>query len=215
MLELTRAYSRGLMGELRIGVTDDFVYAKVYRRVLKFMHNFPDVKVHTKLDTATTLVRMLEDNQLDLVLTNLPLSITRKRFEILTTEPTRLMVVVPVDHEWHKKKVIAVKMLHQQPLILLPDASSAPFALQCRALFKAAGIVPLSAPQTDSSDLQLQMIRYGAGIGLLSEHAIPPNTTDLVSIPVKHELALVQHGVVYNKELHSPALESLIGMIQK
>ncbi len=215
VVEQTRAYSRGLIGELRLGVTDDFVYSKVYRRVLKFMKDYPEVKVHTKLDTAMSLVRLLENNQLDLVLTNLPLKITRKRFETVTTEPTRLMVVVPKHHKWQRKRFIEVSTLHKQPLILLPDSSTAPFAVQYRKLFKAAGIEPASAPQSDSSDLQLQMVRHGVGIGILSEHAIPPNTTDLVAIPINHELALVQHGVVYNRELRSPSLETLIGTIRK
>lgn len=214
LVEQTRAYSRGQIGELRIGITDDFMYSKDYQSVLKFMNSYPNVNVHTKLDTSTELVRMLENNQLDLILTSLPLSITRKRFETVTTEPTRLMAVVPKGHDWQSKRTLNVKHLHQQPLILLPDSSDAPFAIQCRKLFAAEKIQPASAPQTDSSDLQLQMVRHGVGIGLLSEHAIPPNTVDLVAIPLKHKLALVQHGVVYNREVQSPALESLLGFIE-
>ena len=215
LAEQTRAYSRGQLGELRIGITDDFMYSEDHHRVLKFMNDFPDVNVHTKMDTSTSLVRLLENNQLDLILTNLPLTIEQKRFQTLTTEPTRLMVVVPVEHEWSTKRSLLAKALHQQPLILLPDTSEAPFAAQYRKLFEAEGVEPKSAPRSDNSDLQLQMVRHGVGVGLLSEHAIPPNTNDLVAIPIKHKLALVQHGVVYNKDVSSPALEALVAAIRR
>ena len=205
-----RAFARGESGELRIGLTDDFVSSPIYAAALSFVTQRPDVRLQTTMSISTILLERLLARQLDLVFTNLPLAYDEAQVTTHRTPRTRFVVIVPADHPWAKRKQLKVGELHQQPLILMPPDATAPFAVQYRKLFAAEGITTLPCPTSDNPELQMQMAQRGIGLGLTTEHSIAGHYPDLVQIPLSHPLAYLDHGMLYLTDEQSPVLRQLV-----
>lgn len=209
----TQAFTRGTIGTLRLGLTDDFMNSPTYGQILSFMADNPDIHMSTVLGISDELLRKLESAELDLILTNLPLDYDQTQFKTVETQPTRLMVVLPPGHAWSDRKYIRPAMLHGQPMLLMSEGSMAPFAVQYRKLFAAEGIEPEYRPATNHVDLQMQMVRHGLGLGLLSELSIGVQHKDLKQVPIRHPLAFLDHAIVYRPNAASPVLNRLIDII--
>lgn len=208
-----RAFASGDIGELKIGLTDDFLYAPLYQDILKFMGGHSEIQVETTLAITTDLMRLLDKNDLDLVLVNLPVELDRARFALIETPPTRLVLVTPKDHPLAVRQSIAVEELDGLPLILMSETASSPFAQLYRNLFAEAEITPARGPSTDSAALQLQMVRFGIGLGLFTEQSFATGQEDLVAIPIDDPKAILRHGLIYDRYRQPPSLKRLLASL--
>ncbi|MEM0953118.1 MAG: LysR family transcriptional regulator [Pseudomonadota bacterium] len=204
------AYARGESGELRIGLTDDFVASPIYAEILSFIAKHPGIRTEVVMAVSTRLLDRLLNRELDLVLANLPMQYDDNNVVTVPTPPTRFMVVLPATHAWAARSSLRVSDLQDQPLLLMPDHSDTPFALQYRRLFAAEEVRTAPCPVSDSPELQLQMVQRGLGLGLVTEHSIAGHHPEVVQIPLEHPLAMVQHGLLFMQDAQSPALQGLV-----
>lgn len=208
-----RAFARGESGELRIGLTDDFLASPIYASALAFMAEHPGISVQTTMSISTDLLDRLRNRELDLIFTNLPLAYDEGEICTIKTPRTRFVVVVPADHPWSRRDKLHAEDLEGQPVILMPADATAPFAVQYRKLFAAEGVTTADCPRSDNPELQLQMAQHGIGLGLATEHSMSAKYPDLVQITLDHPLAYLEHGVLYRADEQSPALKRMVGAL--
>lgn len=208
-----RAFGEGVAGNLRIGLTDDFINSGIFSRILRFDKENGDIRMETSLNISPILVEQLHSSVLDLALVNLPLRADTSEFGSLTLPASRMMVVLRRDNPWASLKAIKPQLLHEKPLIGMPQTSGAPFATQCERLLVAAGAYPNVVHETESPELQLQMVREGLGVAMVSENSIGQTRRDLLRIPIDHPLAKIDHAVLYRQHDVVPALDRLVAFL--
>ena len=108
--------------------------------------------------------------------------------EIEPLDPVPLMAVIPAGHRLAAKRLISLKDLDGERMILLSQVSFVRY--QIEDAFSKLGVAPHVVLETPSSSIACALVAAGAGITLVSRWTAEPFAgADVVVKPVKESLA--------------------------
>jgi DNA-binding transcriptional LysR family regulator len=210
--ERARAVGRGLFGNIRVGLADDFIFGPTFARVLQFSRDNPQISIETYVGTSSDLVVKLEQNAFDLILTNLPLAPHDGALVQHALPPSRVLALVPQGHRLAGHINLTPKDLADEVLICMPLTTSLPFTRVIARLFGDAGVSLRAGHQTVDTSIAIRLASEGMGIAVVSEFSVSKDLPGLVAIPFAGDHCL-EHTLVHHDRRLPPALERLVAAV--
>lgn len=182
-------------GALRIATLPALAQWLVPQAIARFLSERPKVTVFVQSLPSRQIAELVSTRQFDVGVVELPLS--RPGIEIDPLEPVQSMAVLPAAHRLAKNKMISLRDLAGERMILLSQHSYVRY--QIDDAFSTVGVAPEVVIETPSSSIACAMVAAGAGITLVSKWTAEPFAgPDIVVRPVKESLAS-RHAIIYPK----------------
>jgi DNA-binding transcriptional LysR family regulator len=173
-------------GALRIATLPALAQWLVPRGITRFLSTRPNVTVFVQSLPSRQIAELVSTRQFDVGVVELPLS--RPATEIEPFEPVQSMAVMPSSHKLAAKRLISLKELDGERMVLLSQHSFVRYLID--DAFSSLGVAPNVVLETPSSSIACALVAAGAGIALVSKWAAAPFAgPDLVVLPVKESLS--------------------------
>jgi DNA-binding transcriptional LysR family regulator len=173
-------------GALRVATLPALAQWLVPRAIARFLATRPNVTVFVQSLPSRQIAELVSTRQFDVGIVELPLS--RPAIEIEPLEPVASMAVLPAGHRLASKKLISLKDLDGERMVMLSQHSFLRY--QMDEAFSKLGVAPNVVLETPSSSIACALVAAGAGITLVSRlTAAPFAGPDLVVRPVKEAIA--------------------------
>ena len=173
-------------GALRIATLPALAQWLVPRGITRFLSTRPNVTVFVQSLPSRQIAELVSTRQFDVGVVELPLS--RPAIEIESFDPVQSMAVMPSSHRLASKKLISLKDLDGERMVLLSQHSFVRY--QIDDAFTSLGAAPNVVLETPSSSIACALVSAGAGITLVSRWAAGPFAgPDLAVLPVKETLS--------------------------
>ncbi|PZS90560.1 LysR family transcriptional regulator [Stenotrophomonas maltophilia] len=159
--------ARGEVGTLTLGLTESASFNEAVTALLRrFQQAHPAVQLHLVEDGSESLVRRLDDGELDAVIVRPPYAPPGERItQQLSAEP--LVAVLPADHPLAGRTRIALAELRDERFILFSRKSGYGLSADVVAACRSQGFTPAiqqEAPQVASA---INLAAAGLGIAIV------------------------------------------------
>ena len=190
--ERLRQFAQGERGSLRIGMECHPCYQWLLKVVSPYLAAWPDVDVDVKQKFQFGGIGALFGYEIDLLVTPDPLYKPGQHFEPVFDYEQ--VLVVPRSHPLAKAHHVEPAQLADEVLITYPVDTD---RLDIYTLFLTpAGITPHAHRTLESTDLILEMVACGRGVGALPRWLVEERMKHVAVAPVR----LGRHGVP--KKIH-------------
>ena len=183
-------------GALRVATLPALAQWLVPRAISRLLESRPNVTVFVQSLPSRQIAELVATRQFDVGVVELPLA--RPAIEIEALEPVRYMAVLPAAHPLAGRRVISVKDLHGERMILLSQHSYVRY--QIDDAFSSAGLAPNVVVETPSSSIACAMVAAGAGITLVSQWTAEPFAGPGIVVRRLKEALASRYGIIYPAE---------------
>lgn len=164
VMEAQKGLSRG---RLDIAVASTVNYFAP-RALGAFSRRYPGVRLSLSVNNRKELMRMLEQNEKDLVLMGQPPDALDLEYEEFMDNP--LVVIAPPDHPLVGEQHIALQLLAEQTFLMREPGSGTRLALE--RFFQEQGLDLISGMELNGGEAIKQAVRAGLGLAVVSAHTI-------------------------------------------
>ena len=192
-------------GQLRIGASDTICRYFLVRYLSEFHHAHPGVHIKVTNQTSTRCVDLLENGQVDLIVTNYPNSqlSTGSHVQEIHTFRDSFIASRQFYPQLAERPVSLRELLHY-PLLMLDRKSSTSEFLH--ALFQQHQLDLVPEIELGSNDLLLDLASIGLGIAFVPDYCLPGTSPDLFQLTLAEDLPPRQLMIVHSEQLPlSPA----------
>jgi DNA-binding transcriptional LysR family regulator len=173
-------------GALRIATLPALSQWLVPRSIARFVSSRPKVTVFVESLPSRQIAERVSTRQFDLGIVELP--VFRSAIAIEPLEPVLHMAVIPAAHRLASKRIISLKDLDGERMVLLSQQSFVRH--QIDDVFSSLGVAPNVVLETPSSSIACALVAAGVGIGLVGKWtAMPFAGSQVVVRPIKETLA--------------------------
>lgn len=184
--------------QLRIGASDTI--CRYY--LVPYLNNFHRVypKVHIKVYNGTSLqcARMLERNEVDVIVTNSPNSALNDLMNIIPVKEFRDVFIAKKDAFPLYDHPVTFQELQKYPILMLEKKSTTSIFLHNLFLEHSLDLVP--AIELASNDLLIDLARIGLGIAFVPDFCVK-DLGDLAIIETEQELPPRKLVAAYNQDI--------------
>ncbi|HIT06185.1 MAG TPA: LysR family transcriptional regulator [Candidatus Scybalocola faecipullorum] len=164
-------------GQLRIGATDTICRYYLVPYLKAFHAHFPSVHIKVTNQISSRCVDLLENGQVDLIVTNYPNSRLSGVGNIRKVKEFK-DIFIANDHFSHLKgKPLRLEQLQGYPLLMLDKNSTTSEFLH--NLFQQNQLELVPEIELSSNDLLIDLARIGLGIAFVPDFCLPENDPDL------------------------------------
>lgn len=139
----------------------------------------PEIAVHLREESSPGLARLLRESDADLAILDEAGLGGGIKSQVLFTEP--LLVAVPPDHRYARRKKLALKALEGEPLILL-KAGHGFRKIVLDALMRA-GVEPRVVYESDGIETVQALVEAGLGVSIVPRMVMRPGLVYLDILP--------------------------------
>lgn len=173
-------------GALRIATLPSISQWLLPKAITRFLSTRPNVSVYIESLPSRQVADLVATRQFDVGLIELPLS--RPAIATEPLDPCPAVAILPVGHRLASKRVISVKDLVNERLVLLSQHSF--LRHQIDDAFSNAGVAANVIVDTPHSLVACGLVAAGAGVSLVSRWAAELfSAHDVVVRPLREELA--------------------------
>lgn len=184
--------------QLRIGASDTI--CRYY--LVPYLNNFHRVypKIHIKVYNGTSLqcARMLERNEVDVIVTNSPNSALNDLMNIIPVKEFRDVFIAKKDTFPLHDHPATFQELQKYPILMLEKKSTTSIFLHNLFLEHSLDLVP--AIELASNDLLIDLARIGLGIAFVPDFCVK-DLGDLAIIETEQELPPRKLVAAYNQDI--------------
>lgn len=195
--QLLEASSTG--GQIRIGASDTICRYFLVPYLKKFHENFPNA--HIKVTNATSIksVELLENGQVDLIVTNLPNSYLGSAFSTKKIKDFRDVFIANNAFSQLKDQTLSLKELLEYPILMLDKKSTTSEFLH--TLFQQYQLDLVPEIELSSNDLLIDLAKIGLGIAFIPDYCVSENSDDLFVLNTVEQLPIRHLAVSYNERV--------------
>lgn len=209
----TRLAHTGQLGRLDIGIFGSAILNVIPTLLIELRKTHPDIVISLQNTTKIQQIEAVREKRLDIGFNRVYPDVPDLKVETVMME--NLFVATPRDHPLARRRVLAVRDLVNQPLILFPNNVRPTFADNVVALCRDEGFAPLVAHEVE--DVMTCIALVSAGLGLA---VVPESTVNLQLPGVRYHLlrsanAKIDLSCVYREDNGSPALAVFLDMVRK
>jgi len=124
----------------------------------------------------------------------------------LMVSHSALCAVLPVSHPLAGSPTIRLEELRDQPFVMLLPEINAPATRHINSLCSLAGFEPNITAYCSYVPSLLMLVKCGAGIALVAEHARATAPDGLVFIPIDHRAAVMRTQLLWKNTNRNPAV---------
>lgn len=199
-------------GEIHIGANDTISKDFLLPYLNRFHQLYPDIQIKITNRTSSTCVELLQQNKVDLIISNLPNPKIREQMEYYEVYSFNDIFIAGKEFKELKNKVVTLNELKEYPLLML-EAKTTTRQFFEKSLTEA-GVKIEAAVELGSVDLLIEMTKIGLGISLVPEYSLNLKKQDLFEVKIKEQLPARKLAVVKMKNIPlSKAAEKFLKII--
>ena len=199
-------------GEIHIGANDTISKDYLLPYLKKFHQLYPEVQIKITNRTSSTCIDLLQQNKVDLIISNLPNPKITEQMEYQEIFKFNDIFIAAAEFKDLKNKEISLKELRNYPLLMLEAKTTTRKFLE-KALTEL-DIKIEAAVELGSVDLLIEMTKIGLGIALVPEYCLNLKNQDLFEVKTKEKLPARKLAVVKTKNIPlSKAAEKFLELL--
>lgn len=186
-------------GQLRIGASDTICRYFLVPYLSRFHTMYPNIHIKVTNRTSIECARLLENGQVDFIITNFPNSGLANTMNVRTIGHFSDVFVANEAHFPLTGRVLGLKELQTYPILMLDKKSTTSEFLHAMFQKKQLDLVP--EIELSSNDLLIDLAKIGLGIAFVPDFCIPRKETELFILQLEETLPGRQLVIVQNEAL--------------
>ncbi|WP_333650936.1 LysR family transcriptional regulator [Lacrimispora sp.] len=186
-------------GQLRIGASDTICRYYLVPYLNQFHKAYPNVHIKVTNQTSIKCAQLLENGQVDFIITNYPNSGLQSSQNIRVINEFSDVFVANEEYFPLKDQVVTLQKLQTYPILMLERKSTTSEFLHHMFQKEQLDLVP--EIELSSNDLLIDLARIGLGIAFVPDFCIPENDRDLFQVKLSEKLPTRQMVVAYNENI--------------
>ncbi len=186
-------------GQLRIGASDTICRYYLVPFFKEFHTRYPNVHIKVANQTSIACAKMLENGQVDFILTNYPNSSLSNANSIRTLREFSDVFVTNARSFPLNGRKVSLQELQEHPILMLDRKSTTSEFLHQMFQKNQLDLVP--EIELTSNDLLIDLARIGLGIAFVPDFCIPKDDPELFVLDLEEELPRRQIVVACNESL--------------
>ena len=199
-------------GQIAIGAPSHIGLFLLTNIIEKFNKEYPNVKIKVTCKPTKELFRLLNINELDVLIDCSPLEDNINNFIIIKIASENCALACNIKHSELLNRKISLKDLTGYPLIVPARTSGSTKSLI--AVYEENGVKFDPLFEITTSDMIAVMVERNMGIGFLFEKTIKMHST-LKKIDIKESLPIFDIFLIYKDYLLSSATQTFIAFVKK
>jgi len=203
-------------GSISIGASSTIGNYLLPAVVTDFRKNHQKLKIHLLVGNTKRVIELLNSGNIDLGLVEG--EVTRQKMVVEKLIPDELLLVVPANHPWAKKKEVSIREITKEPFILREAGSGTRQIIE--KFFAKHGISPNEMKISmvlGSTEAIKSAVENGLGISMLSRWAVRKESKygTLNLLRIKEEKMLREFSLVVNKNtVSSHSVEEFLSFLK-
>ena len=192
----------GLQGQLRIGASDTICRYFLIDYLKRFHQDYPGVRIKVTNSTSMGCVELLENRQVDLIVSNLPNSRLTSHTKTYVVKNFRDIFVANPEFFPFEGKTLEIKKMMEYPLLTLSSKSTTSEYLHQFFAAHRQNLIP--EVELNSNDLLVDLARIGLGIACVPDYMLSSlhgQEASLIHVNLKQQLPARQLALVYHENL--------------
>ncbi|MGN0335326.1 MAG: LysR family transcriptional regulator [Lachnospiraceae bacterium] len=199
-------------GQLRIGASDTICRYFLVPYLNRFHKEYPKVHIKVTNQTSIRCVDLLDNGQVDFIVTNYPNSRLNNTNHIHSIKKFQDVFAASKQHFPLQDKELSFSELLDYPILMLDRQSTTSEFLHHLFLQHELDLVP--EIELSSNDLLLDLASIGLGIAFLPDYCLTPEKSDLYPLKLKEGLPQRELVVVTSDAMPlSPAAREFISYL--
>lgn len=186
-------------GQLRIGASDTICRYYLLPFLQKFHRTYPNIHIKVTNRTSIECARLLENGQVDFIVTNYPNSGLSNVHNITKIKDFRDVFVANEAYYPLKGRPISLKELQSHPILMLDRKSTTSEFLH--QIFQQHQLDLVPEIELSSNDLLIDLALIGLGIAFVPDFCLPERKEGLFRLELEEELPIRQLVTVHNENL--------------
>ncbi len=196
-------------GQLRIGASDTICRYFLVPYLNRFHREYPNVHIKVTNATSTGCVDLLENGQVDFIVTNYPNSRLNNTNHIHTIKTFQDVFVANKAYFDLESRELSFSELLEYPILMLDRQSTTSEFLHQLFLQHELDLVP--EIELSSNDLLLDLANIGLGIAFIPDYLLTDSRKDLYPLKLKESLPEREIVIVTSEPIPlSPAAREFI-----
>lgn len=199
-------------GQLRIGASDTICRYYLVDYLKDFHLLYPNVHIKVTNQTSIECARLLENGQVDLIVTNYPNSGLSNTQNVRMINEFHDVFVADRSHFPPARKKLTLKELQAYPILMLDRKSTTSEFLH--RMFQRSQLDLVPEIELSSNDLLIDLARIGLGVAFVPDFCIPRKEDQLYVLDLEESLPARQMVVAYKENIPlSQAARQFIDML--
>ncbi len=196
-------------GQIRIGASDTICRYFLMPYLEKFHKDYPNAHIKITNQTSVKCVELLNNGQVDLIITNYPNSALSNLYNIKPIFSFRDVFIANQSFSSLRSQSVTLKELQKQPILMLDRKSATSEFLH--NLFQKYQLDLVPEIELGSNDLLIDMARIGLGIAFIPEFCLPSKEDDLFVLDLNIKLPSRDLVIAYSDQMPtSKAVENFL-----
>lgn len=184
--------------QLRIGASDTICRYYLVPYLNNFHKKYPNIHIKVTNGTSLQCAKLLERNEVDVIVTNSPNSALNNMMQIIPVKEFRDIFIANPEAFPLTDRPITLQEMQKYPILMLDKRSTTSMFLHNLFLENSLDLVP--AIELSSNDLLIDLARIGLGIAFIPDFCIK-NSYDLAVIRVMEDIPVRMLVAAYNKDI--------------
>lgn len=184
--------------QLRIGSTDTICRYYLVPYLNNFHREYPNIHIKVSNGTSVQCAKMLERNEVDIIITNSPNSALNDLMEIIPVKTFHDVFIAKKDVFPISDQTVSFRELIKYPILMLEKRATTSMFLHNLFLENSLDLVP--AIEIASNDLLIDMARIGLGIAFVPDYCIK-DMDELTIIKTEQEIPSRKLVAAYNLDI--------------
>jgi len=164
--DAVNAAATGMAGTLRVGFVGSATYDVLPRLVRRFRADYPGVELVLKEATSDGILRMLEEQDLDVGLVRTPL-LRASAAAIDMLEPDRYMAALPRTNPLADRETLRLADLAGEDFVMYAAGEASGLHSTAMAACQLAGFLPRVTQEATQIQTVLALVESGLGVALV------------------------------------------------
>ena len=186
-------------GQLRIAASDTICRYYLVPYLNRFHKAYPNVHIKVFNFTSIECAHVLENGQVDFILSNYPNSGLLASHSIRSIHEFHDVFVANAEAFPLTDQVLTLEELKEYPIMMLDRKSTTSEFLH--SMFQRSHLDLVPEIELSSNDLLIDLARIGLGIAFVPDFCIPEQDKDLFILKLSETLPARQMVVAYNENL--------------
>lgn len=186
-------------GQIRIGASDTICRYFLVPFLERFHKEFPNAHIKVTNQTSLKCVELLENGQVDLIVTNYPNSNLSNLYSVKKIARFQDVFVANDSFAELKNKKITLKELLKHPILMLDRQSTTSEFLH--NLFQQHQLDLVPEIELSSNDLLIDLAKIGLGIAFIPDFCMAQDSKDLFFVETEEEMPSRELVIVYNNRV--------------
>jgi LysR family transcriptional regulator, hydrogen peroxide-inducible genes activator len=160
---------------LRIGLMATVGAQRLSPVFAHYQQEFPNIEFELIIDSESNLLKQLEADMLDLVI-SAPAQLLASPYQSTLLYTERYVVAFNSNHRFSQLATIELKEIEKEPYL---DRLNCELRDKLRAICQDQEVNLYATYRSNSEDWIVNLVRAGLGVALMPEYSLPANTDDV------------------------------------